>query len=207
MNGYETTDDVYKPPEAELTLPQKAAARFYVVSGFKLLLLYLVTMGLYVLYWFYRHWKQIKTHEDASVVEREIWPVPRGLFSIFFAHSLFRRFDNAVQGVEPVNWRPGLLAILYVIFTIIGNLADSLPRYGLRYFWVIFAFAASLLIIGYVIYRAQAVANIACGEPGGHSNARLTLPNLLWILLGLVFWLAVGVGFVFELGYFPELAG
>ncbi len=192
--------DVYKTPESDLTLPGDETARFYLVSVFKLMLLYFSTLGFYGIYWFYRHWKQFKV-----ATKQSLWPVPRAIFSIFFAHALFRRIDDAVDPGQDVAWRPQSLATLYVIFAIIGNLSDRLPRFGLDYEWVAVASVTALLMIAYVLYRAQVVANLACGDADGRSNARITLANVIWILLGLLLWLAVFAGFALELGLIDAL--
>ncbi len=192
--------DVYRTPESDLTLPRDKTAKFYLVSEFKLMLLYFATLGFYGIYWFYRHWKQFK-----GATEQSLWPVPRAIFSIFFAHALFRRIDDAVDPGLDVEWRPQTLATLYVIFAIIGNLSDRLPQIGLDFEWVLVASLAALLMIAYVLYRAQAVANLACGDAHGRSNARITLTNVIWILLGLLFWLAVIAGFALEMGLIDAL--
>jgi len=197
MKQSDSAGDVYRAPEADLTLPETESPEFYPVSRFKLMLLYFATLGLYALYWFYRHWRQVKAHSAAS-----IWPVPRAIFSIFFAHSLFARFDAAARRrADDIAWRPRLLATLYVVFAIIGNLSDRLPRLGLDEIWVPIASVVSLLVIAYTLFHAQLIANIACGDPAGLSNAKITLPNLLWSLFGILFWLVAIAGFALELGW------
>ena len=54
-------DNLYAPPTATIVDPQLEAANrptpFYVVSTTKVLVLSLATLGMYTLYWFWRHWK------------------------------------------------------------------------------------------------------------------------------------------------------
>ena len=53
----------------------------------------------------------------------------------------------------------------------------------------------ALPVIGWVLYKAQLSANIACGDPGGTINSELTLANYVWVASGIIFWLLVAVGF------------
>lgn len=56
---------------------------FYTVSKRKFFILYLATVGLFVVYWSYRNWSLIKAQTGLKCR-----PVMRGLFLIFFLHSL-----------------------------------------------------------------------------------------------------------------------
>lgn len=53
--------------------------RFYVASPTKFLIMYLGTMGIYEIYWVYKHWAQFK-----AATKGDQWPVMRALFPIFF---------------------------------------------------------------------------------------------------------------------------
>ena len=51
----------------------------------------------------------------------------------------------------------------------------------------VFAITASL-------FHAQRAANIASGDPQALSNNRFTAANWVWIVLGGLFWLLLGIG-------------
>ena len=84
-------DNPYEAPKSRLeTSVEKGDKQFYVVSVKKFTILFFFTIGMYVLYWFYGNWKRYKAYSG-----KNIWPVPRAIFAIFFTHSLF----SEVQGV------------------------------------------------------------------------------------------------------------
>lgn len=114
------SDNIYQPPQSEVDISQESHQPFYVVSKQKFWILFAATFGIYSLYWFYQHWRQYKRFTGTS-----IWPVPRAIFSVFFAHSLFRSIRNMAdeQGYSPPI-SPGLLATIYVVFSLLSNGAD-----------------------------------------------------------------------------------
>jgi hypothetical protein len=183
------------PSDADVVF---GAPTFYVVSRKKLAILYLATSGLYGVYWFYKNWSNYKnSSSDRFNVDRSIWPVPRGIFSIFFTHALFREVkaygrDNAALA----EWNNESLATQLVLFTIAGNVLD---RMSVRSIGSPYTDIASLLIMGPILgllLSAQHKINLSCDDPDGDSNSRLTNANYVWIGLGLIFWLFAILGFI-----------
>ncbi|MBV8635486.1 MAG: hypothetical protein JO002_13415 [Burkholderiaceae bacterium] len=174
--------NIYSPPTANLDDEPGASEsndNFYVVAPLKFWLLFVLTLGFYQVYWFYKNWSRYKarTHDD-------IWPVMRGIFTIFFTHSLFREIDAALVAEEREHsWDPGLLATGYVIATIVNRILDRTPDSMDKVVLPIELFIM-LPLVGYLLYRAQVAINIACGDPTGASNAKLTWANYLWMILG-----------------------
>ncbi|MGH8498981.1 MAG: hypothetical protein ACRERV_09275, partial [Methylococcales bacterium] len=62
----------YAAPDSELVIETTSSLkqRFYVVAPAKFLLLYFGTLGLYDLYWVYKHWAQFKL-----ATQGDQWPV------------------------------------------------------------------------------------------------------------------------------------
>jgi hypothetical protein len=183
------SDSIYAPPEADLTAPANDAPRYYIVAPFKFILLSVLTFTLYFVYWFYMNWKLIKVEDN-----NDTWPVPRSFFYIFFTHSLFRDVENSLRENERQwDWQPGLLATLFVIVTVVGNISDRLIPFETYPLLSSLAPLASTLVTTLLLLPAQRAINAACGEDGS-SNARLTLANWLWMILGGVIWLLILVG-------------
>ena len=117
-------NSVYKPPEANLILENSFAEddnMFYVVSPKKFLVLFIGTLGMYQLYWFYQNWMKYKLDNNSS-----LWPVPRAIFSIFFTHSLFRKVNEELEfKAVKEKWDYATAATLFVLFTLISN-ADGI---------------------------------------------------------------------------------
>jgi hypothetical protein len=54
------SEALYAPPEAAITVDATDELDYYVVSPRKFYLLAILTLNLYLVYWFYRNWSQIK---------------------------------------------------------------------------------------------------------------------------------------------------
>ena len=166
------------------TQSQSSEIEFYVVSQKKLLILFISSFGIYTVYWFYKHWSQYKksTNKDA-------WPVMRGIFSIFFVHSLFSLFEEKYEnktGAAPKSI--GYLATMYVVFSIGCQIVGNLSEYGYAPQLTFFLSLSILPVSGWVLYNAQSLANYAGEDVLGEANSKLTGLNYLWLLLAAAFW-------------------
>lgn len=197
MNGHVMNQDaaetnLYAPPQALIADPADTAgnAPFYVVSAGKFLILFFATVGMYAFYWFWRHWQQHKNDRKL-----EIWPVPRAFFQIFFAHSLNREIDALLQrGQRRFAWSPNALATVFVVFSIIGNIADRLVWREIGYPYTDITSLVVLLPTAYCLLRTQRAANAACGDANADANRRLTIANYAWIAFGLLWWALILIG-------------
>lgn len=193
--------NLYAPPAskvADMSGPADRSNEFYIVSARKFYLLFFFTFSLYQLYWFYVHWSRYsRTHR------LNLWPVPRAIFSLFYAHSLANRIDSSLRtGDRGYVWTPSVPATVYVIAQLITNLADRLP-------WpessVVFLEAVTLALIlptGWALASIQRAANAACGDAQGESNRRLTPANYVWLAIGVVVWVLIIFGLAMP--YLPE---
>jgi len=163
---------------------------FYIVSPKKFLILFIGTFGTYAVYWFFKHWSQYKKSEN-----EDMWPIMRGIFSIFFIHSLFSLFEMKYErktGEAPksINY----LATIYVFFAVCCQICSKLSDNG---YGNPITFNLSLLVLpvsGWVLYQAQSLANYAGEDVKGESNSKLTGLNYFWLVLGFVFWFLALIG-------------
>jgi len=187
--------DIYKTPQADLTgaeTDSQVDSQFYVVSNTKFLLLYFFTLGLYTVYWFYRNWSLYKQSTGESM-----WPVMRGIFSIFFTHSLFKRVDERLQAqTVAYHWTPTILATVYVVSAVVANISDRLSMKNIGTPVTDFLGLLLLVTAGWALYKGQGAINTACNDPAGSSNSTITVANLVWIILGALFWGLVLIGSV-----------
>lgn len=184
--------NLYAPPEsAVVDLAAEAdAPQFYVVSPAKFLLLYTTTVGLYALYWCWRHWSLQKLRYKLN-----IWPIPRAIFPVFFAHSLNREIDFRLKRIDSrYRWSPGAHATVFVIFYLINALASRLAGKGIGAPITSILTVLTLLPVAYAMLQTQKAANAACGDPNGDRNRRLTAANYLWLLIGFVLWALTAIG-------------
>jgi hypothetical protein len=175
----------YSAPEATVDVNIEAEKQqFYVVSINKFAVLFFATLGLYTIYWFYRNWSEHKKYTGSSV-----WPVPRGLFNIFFTHSLFAEVQSVLlqKGIA-FKWSHRAQATAYVVIAIASNILD---RMSLREIGSPYTDVLSLLIVPVMyatLVTAQRAINTSQGDPDGTSNSTYTAANYVWIAIGLVLW-------------------
>lgn len=170
----ETTQD---GDEDDVEEPELGA--LYVVSTTKLVLLYVATSGLYVLYWFYQHWSA-----QRRAYRLNIQPLARAAFAVFFVHALFRNFVRVARhaGFSP-TWRPESQATLFVGLSVFSPILSRVVLDG--YFMPFLLQCAALLPLA----AAQRVANLASGDPHGKTNAGLDAGSVIAGVLGVALWL------------------
>ncbi|MFP1678063.1 hypothetical protein ACLD02_05155 [Alloalcanivorax sp. C16-2] len=178
--------NLYRAPEADVTPAGQEAAPFYVVSPFKLTLLFWITMGIYDLYWHYKNWALYREARGGGGL-----PVMRALFSIFFAPSLFQRMSKEAREAGVTGGTPAvLLSVVYVFFTLISNFTYMAQGSGPEALLVQLLSMGCMIPIWWVLWRAQKRVNATLGDAAGENNHRLTRANWIWIVLGGLLWLA-----------------
>jgi hypothetical protein len=162
----------------------------YVVATEKFLVLYLVTLGLYSLYWFYKNWSLYKrTSRD------DIWPIPRAFFQIFFVHHLCEIVNGRIvrKGLAH-RWSSSAVPTTYVLFLLFGSIFDRLAAKGIGSPVTDVLSLLSLPVTAWALWKIQLAINLASGDPSGESNSELTKWNLVWITLGTALWALVLIG-------------
>lgn len=185
------SSDIYKAPESDVDAGLHVESDFYVVSGRKFLTLFLATFSLYSLYWFYRHWAQYK-----SVSDEPMWPPMRAIFAIFFTHSLFRRINEKYEETigDVSNWRHSVFAGIYVLSLIVSQVAERLSAKNIGSPITDLVTFATLPLACWILYKTQIIANRACSDPDGSANDSFTFANIVWIVLGIIFWILILIG-------------
>jgi hypothetical protein len=89
---------------------------YFGVSITRLVWLFLLTMGFYRFYWFYKNWKAIKESEHA-----DISPFWRSCFAIFFCRKLFVNIEESVKRYSNKKlFSPSSLSSWYIILPLVG---------------------------------------------------------------------------------------
>lgn len=182
------TDSIYAAPKADLTRKGEKLAdgAFYVVSLNKLTVLFLLTLGMYQIYWNFKNWDLYRNrskYEEGLV--KGVWPVPRSLFPQFFTHSLFYKVqDHATANSRALVWNIDTNATLVVFLTIIVAVSSRLfdKEIGSPYTGMVVVVSIVLTMFAY--RSAQRQINAACGDPLGRSNQHYTPANWAWIVTG-----------------------
>jgi hypothetical protein len=163
---------------------------FYVVGARKLAILFLVTGGLYFVYWTYKNWDCYKDRMPAgSAFGTTVWPVQRALFSVFFVHALLRKVRaHGIEHDAIRRWASSLNAWWLVLLLLLGECIDTIADATLGAPYGDLASLAALALMLPALAKAQRMINLVCGDPDGAANARLTRANIAWIVIGAIGW-------------------
>ncbi|MDE1165016.1 MAG: hypothetical protein PW845_06390 [Pseudomonas sp.] len=189
------SDNVYAPPQADLRTPLGGTRpQFYVVSAGKFFALFVLSLGLYQVYWSYRNWRLYKASTGAPV-----WPLMRGLFPIFFVHALYRHADDSLKarGLDYPG-RPMFWATAFVAVSLFSSLLDALVKRNIGYPLTDIASLGFLFIQALVVYKGQQLINFAADDPVGYGNSRMQLLNYLCVVPGVLIWALMLAGLFIE---------
>ena len=176
--------------------------RFFPVSEGKLITMYIVSFGMYSIYWFYKNWKL----QQASM-DKKISPVWRSIFWIFFTHALFRRIDQqAVHLDKKHRFNANTLATLFVAAIIVSNILDQLTQltvsadmFGAVSLNGIMVTSLILFFLSvYPLARVLASVNRINNDILGYLNHKYSFWNYLLIVTGIILWLLFALGMLNE---------
>lgn len=178
---------------------------FFPISEGKLITLYILSFGLYGIYWFYKNWKLQQPRMD-----KKIYPVLRAIFSIFFTHALFRRINNRAKSMEQKHqFKPNLLATFFVAAVIFGNLLDPIT---VNTSVMDILTNNTIVIVSLIIFIAsvypmvvvQATVNRINNDMLGYLNHKYSLWNYLLIVVGVLIWIVLILGVLMQsMGLMP----
>ena len=172
---------------------------FFPVAEGKLITLYILSFGLYGVYWFYKNWKLQQPKMD-----KKISPSLRAIFSIFFTHALFRRINERAGNLEQKHkFNANALATLFVGAVIISNLFDRVSMNtgiiaGMTNSTVIISSVIIFILSAYPLVTVQATVNRINNDMLGYLNHKYSIWNYLLITLGAISWLMFGMGLLAE---------
>lgn len=118
--------------------PFSGESFYYPVSPYKLMGMWVLTFGLYSLYWFYKNWFYVKNRDSSSIM-----PTARGIFSHFWYYPLYSdlRTDNTTRFDES-HLPEKLTAVIYAAgFLLVGLFSNSTS------YTVLFLVFSALLIL------------------------------------------------------------
>ena len=145
------------------------AAPWFRVGTAKLLLMCVVTFGVYEIYWFYQQWRHVQRRGE------RVHPALRTLFAGLFCYALFRRVseDATQRGIARAPSAIGC-AVAFIALAITVRLPDPWSTLSLL----------QLLPLA-LVQRAASAAALAA-VPGADPNTRLTPINWVGIAFGVM---------------------
>ncbi|AZD10500.1 membrane protein, putative [Pseudomonas chlororaphis] len=178
------SDKLYAPPQAQLATASDVQRPFYVVSKTKFMTLFMLTFGLYLLYWAYKNWQQFKQASG-----QPMWPIARAMLMLFYTHALYRAADAQIKkSGRSYKWLPWDVASQFVVILLISHGLDGMSRRDPDNLWLDIASLVLLPIQALVTFKGQRGLNAAAGDPLGESNARFTPINSVFMALGATLW-------------------
>ena len=157
------------PPTASAAaLPSPAEPIFFQVGLKKLVLMYLVTFGVYEVAWFYFNWKHIQSRR-----ERRISAPLRSVFFPLTSYGVFRAIDEQAKKNDiATSVRAGPLALGVLVLTPLWNLP-------MRYWYL------ALIGVLPLVFAQRAVTRInATIAPSSGTNTRFSRLNIIGVVLG-----------------------
>ena len=192
---------------------QGELARGAYISTTRIILVSIISMGLFWIYWMYRTWKQYRDHtiEMAAQTGQTHYPVWHGLtqfvpvYGWFRYHAHIRHYKELMeeQGV-PDTLNLGLLTTVVVINGIVGLLGGTMRSPDLYSGGVLLAGSilsiVALIVSIVVLCVMQTNLNrywIAVDDRLAQS-ARFGKGEVVCIVLGVLFWIGVVVDLVWS---------
>ena len=172
---------------------------FFPVSEGKLITLYILSFGLYGIYWFQQNWKR-----QQPMMDKKIYPVWRAIFLIFFTHSLFKRIDQqAVHLPQQHKFNANALATFFVAAIVVSNVIDRLSintdmAQSITNTILIITSLVLFLFSAYPLAKVQATINRINNDMLGYLNHKYSVWNYVLIILGTVSWLMLAMGLLAE---------
>lgn len=178
-----------EPPPAQTTAaPASAIPRvplFLYIPVWRLILLSILSGGLYQAYWIYKNWRYLKERERVDI--RPFW---RGIFGIFYCHSLLRRIhgDREARAAQAPTFPPDALATGWVVLVILSNVLARVDSVAV---FVLAAFVPSFLCLMPVQNYVNSVTRLRSPATRYHP---WSAGHLLCLILGLLIWVPVLLG-------------
>ncbi len=185
----EATEVVAEQIDEQVDTGPKAAAFFHVDIE-KFAILFVMTVGMYQLYWFYKQWSALKKY-----YQLDAWPIPRAFFSIFFTHSLCTYVNEYFrEDGREYKWSNTLNATIYVGLILVGAILGQVQEH---FSDLVLIGVASLLLTlasGIPLLQIQKAINVALIGSEYEVNDDFTWLNWIWFVLGIIYWFFVCFG-------------
>ena len=164
-----------------------SGAMFLYIPTARLIVMSIVSLGIYEAYWIYRNWRYIKERDGLK-----IQPFWRGVFGIFFIHSLLKaiRTDPATSHIAPAKFSPGGLATGWIILKFLGNALGRAPDPAVSLFGIIIS-APTVLFLIPVQNHINALNEVSSLRPAYYP---FSIGHIVCLVIGIIVWLLILVG-------------
>lgn len=123
----------------------------------------ILSFGIFNSYWMYKNWQFLKNRDNLDIM-----PFWRGIFGIFFIHSLLNKIeaDKGLSEVERSNFSGSTLATIWVVLLISSNLLSRLDDTNTSGIASLISIFAGLCFLPVQVYinRVNNLVNSQMGE-------------------------------------------
>ena len=168
----EAIPEVAPAPVAQHDAAQTGPLFLHIPIG-RLILMSIISWGLYEAYWIYKNWRYVKERDGL-----EIKPFWRGIFGIFFVHGIMKtiRNDKQANKLEQAKFSAGGLTAGWIVLILLGNLQNML-----------IALPSFLCFIPVQIYINRVNAKLN-PQP---AHAPWSAGHIVCLVIGLALWLMI----------------
>ena len=158
---------------------------FLYISPARLILMSILSMSLYEAYWIYKNWWYIKERDGLDI--KPFW---RGIFGIFYCHSLLRRIheDKDARAFQEPTFSAGGLATGWVILVIIANIVSRAPSIAAS---IIAAFIPSFLCF---VPVQNYINSVTEKRNPGQKFYGWSSGHIVCLVFGLIIWILLLIG-------------
>ena len=146
------------------------------VDGTKVLILSILSFGLYGIWWIYKSWRFFKEKDGLDIM-----PAARAIFSIFFLYSLFENIQQYARfnGYQK-SYSSGALFAGQIIFSIASRLPEP--------YWLISVVSSFFLLapanaLNFAIENSEQYKATTVSGFNGRQIAVLVIGGILWMLV------------------------
>jgi hypothetical protein len=167
-------------------------AAFLYISVCRLIVMSILSFGFYEIYWIYKNWRYLKERDGLGIM-----PFWRGLFGIFFCHSLLMAIhgDRELNHVERPDFSPVILATVWMVLAVVKNLTGPVPGVAAV---IISALIPSFLCFVPVQNYINSV-NTKVSPSAPHS--KWSAGQIICLIFGVLTWLGILLSIADHTGY------
>ena len=159
-----------------------AGAMFLYIPTSRLIVMSILSLGLYDAYWIYRNWRFLKERDGLS-----IQPFWRGVFGLFHITSLLKMIKNdpSANSLAEARFSPGWLASGWILLMFIGNTLGRSADPTANLIGIIISAPAFLCLLPVQNY----INSVNESLPRRPAYYGWTGGQLLCLVLGVIFWI------------------
>jgi hypothetical protein len=171
-----TESEISEPPACAI---EQTAPLFLYIPVSRLIVMSIVSFGIYEFYWIYKNWRYVKERDNL-----DISPFWRGWFGIFYCHSLLRRIheDEEACAVQTPSFSPGGLATGWVVLRFISYVMGRAPGIAASIFA---AFIPSFLCL---VPVQNYVNSVSEHRSPGQPYYRWSSGHIVCLVFGIIIW-------------------